>query len=151
MKYFRNGLCNNGSQPVQPHINQLIAGMFIAFIKKNIYIFLALSLLCVCQYVRAYTLRPIIDKEGLSNSCVLSLYQDHSGLLWMGTIDGISSYNGRNVRPFLFDKNKKGLSGSLINNIIETDDGIIWAFNYYGLDKLDKYNNQSTFFQKPCL
>ena len=73
---------------------------------------------------------------------MVSLCQDRSGLLWIGTIDGINSYNGREVRPFLYDRDKKELSGSVVEQLIETQDGQLWAATLYGLDRYDKYRNR---------
>ena len=106
------------------------------------FIIFALPSLVSFSLSHAYTLRQIFDKDKLSNSCVVSLCQDRSGLLWIGTIDGINSYNGREVRPFLYDRDKKELSGSVVEQLIETQDGQLWAATLYGLDRYDKYRNR---------
>ena len=106
------------------------------------FIIFALPSLVSFSLSHAYTLRQIFDKDKLSNSCVVSLCQDRSGLLWIGAIDGINSYNGREVRPFLYDRDKKELSGSVVEQLIETQDGQLWAATLYGLDRYDKYRNR---------
>ena len=53
----------------------------------------------VCQSV-AYTLRQIDNTDGLSNSAVLSLAQDETGRLWIGTCDGLNLFDGREVTFF---------------------------------------------------
>lgn len=96
---------------------------------------------------QAYTLRPINDKDNLLNSCVVSLCQDRSGLLWIGTIDGICAYNGKEVRPFLYDRDKRELSGSVVEQLLEARDGQLWATTIYGLNRYDKYHNRLTSYQ----
>jgi signal transduction histidine kinase/DNA-binding response OmpR family regulator/ligand-binding sensor domain-containing protein len=104
------------------------------------YLFLTIVVLHTPAF--GYTLKPIIDPNRLSNSCVSSLYQDQSGLLWLGTIDGLNSYDGREVLPFIYDRDKNELSGSHAEQVIETRDGRIWISTYYGLDRYDKYANR---------
>lgn len=90
-----------------------------------------------------YNLRQFSNTDGLSNSAVLSLYQDSEGFLWLGTCDGLNLYDGVNIRPLTFANNKR-LSGNIIEEIIETENGTLWMQTNYGLDKVDKYKRTIT-------
>lgn len=90
-----------------------------------------------------YNLRQFSNTDGLSNSAVLSLYQDHEGFLWLGTCDGLNLYDGLNIRPLSFPDGQN-LSGNIIEEILETENGTLWVQTNYGLDKVDKYKRTVT-------
>lgn len=102
---------------------------------------LILSILATHSY--GYNLRQFSNIDGLSNSAVLSLYQDNEGFLWLGTCDGLNLYDGLNIRPLTF-AGGQNLSGNIIENILETENGVLWIQTNYGLDKLDKYKRTVT-------
>lgn len=57
-------------------------------------------------------------EQGLSQLTVTSIYQDELGIIWFGTREGVSRYNGNSmevIKPILNDTNS--LSGNLIRNI----------------------------------
>lgn len=97
---------------------------------------LILSVLTSHSY--GYNLRQFSNIDGLSNSAVLSLYQDNEGFLWLGTCDGLNLYDGLDIRPLTFNEGQN-LSGNIIESILETENGTLWIQTNYGLDKLDKY------------
>ena len=49
---------------------------------------------------QAYNTYRISSKEGLSNSSVLSLYQDKDGYLWAGTCDGLNILDGNDIEIY---------------------------------------------------
>ena len=102
-----------------------------------------LILSILANYSYGYNLRQFSNMDGLSNSAVLSLYQDNEGFLWLGTCDGLNLYDGLDIRPLTFAEGKN-LSGNIIENILETENGILWIQTNYGLDKLDKYKRTVT-------
>lgn len=83
---------------------------------------LILSILATHSY--GYNLRQFSNIDGLSNSAVLSLYQDNEGFLWLGTCDGLNLYDGLNIRPLTF-AGGQNLSGNIIENILETENGVL--------------------------
>lgn len=98
-------------------------------------------MLCAFQYATGQNLRQISSREGISNNAVLSLCQDVDGYIWMGTCDGLNSWNGNEVQ--LFQSNIKGtnrLSGNLIEEITTTKDGLFWVRTNHGLDKFNPIN-----------
>jgi len=54
-------------------------------------------------------------EQGLSNNAVTSIYQDHNGLMWFGTYDGLNRYDGYN---FTIYRNEFNDTSSLANNRI---------------------------------
>ena len=62
----------------------------------------------------AYSLKQFSSKNGLSNSAVLSLCQDSKGLIWIGTCDGLNTYDGKSIRLYNPVNVDNKLSGNLI-------------------------------------
>ncbi|MCU0642966.1 MAG: histidine kinase, partial [bacterium] len=65
--------------------------------------------------------------QGLSQSTVASIVQDHDGFMWFGTIDGLNKFDGYNFTVY---KNNPGDSGSIADNWITSlflgRDGTLW-------------------------
>ena len=110
---------------------------------KNRHYFPQVSLLicilcCFPHLIHAYSLRQFSNKNGLSNSAILSLYQDHQGVIWIGSCDGLNIFDGTNIHVYNpANPTKASLSGNLINDIMETEKEVLWIQTNYGLDRLD--------------
>lgn len=109
---------------------------------------LLICILCCFPYmVHAYSLRQFSNKNGLSNSAILSLYQDHQGIIWIGSCDGLNVFDGSNIHVYSpVNTSKALLSGNLINHIMETEKDILWIQTNYGLDRLDTKSQTSRSF-----
>lgn len=101
-----------------------------------VFFFLSYSITCY-----AYNLSQISSREGLSNSSILSLYQDRDGFMWFGSCDGLNMYDGRTIQIYKPTDSKNKLSGNLIEQIIGNSDNTLWVHTNYGLDKIDKNKN----------
>ena len=110
---------------------------------KNKHYFPQVSLLicilcCFPHLIHAYSLRQFSNKNGLSNSAILSLYQDHQGVIWIGSCDGLNIFDGTNIHVYNpVNPTKAPLSGNLINDIMVTEKDVLWIQTNYGLDRLD--------------
>lgn len=51
------------------------------------------SLVALFSY--SHNLKQITNRDGLSNSSVICLFQDSERFLWVGTYDGLNMYDGR--------------------------------------------------------
>ncbi|HEY9262531.1 ligand-binding sensor domain-containing protein, partial [Chitinophaga sp.] len=80
-------------------------------------------------------------EQGLSNNAVTSIYQDHNGLMWFGTYDGLNRYDGYNFTTY---RNEFNDAGSLANNriacITEDHNNRLWIGTRRGVSI---YNNRS--------
>lgn len=56
-------------------------------------------------------------EHGLENNTVLSIFQDSTGLLWIGTLEGLNSYNGEEFESY-------SMSDSVVGNAIHFIDKI---------------------------
>jgi signal transduction histidine kinase/ligand-binding sensor domain-containing protein/DNA-binding response OmpR family regulator len=97
----------------------------------------------------AYNLYQLSNKEGLSNSAILSICQDNERFIWIGTADGLNLYNGADISIFKPGKNSKGnLSGNLIEEVWEGEKGIIWINTNHGLNRYDKKTQKTDRFNE---
>ena len=119
---------------------------------KNRHYFPQVSLLicilcCFPHLIHAYSLRQFSNKNGLSNSAILSLYQDHQGVIWIGSCDGLNIFDGTKIHVYNpANPTKASLSGNLINDIMETEKEVLWIQTNYGLDRLDTKHQTSKSF-----
>ncbi|NDW11478.1 response regulator [Bacteroides sp. 214] len=73
-------------------------------------------------------INTITDREGLSQNTVRCLMEDSKGFIWMGTINGLNRYNGKDfmlVKPQ--SEEPETLSDSRIRSIHEDKHGYIWV------------------------
>ena len=72
-------------------------------------------------------------KEGLSQSSANSIIQDHLGLIWLGTQDGLNRFDGYDVETFKHQiKQPKTLSSSYVLQLYESSDHTLWVATQNG-------------------
>jgi ligand-binding sensor domain-containing protein/DNA-binding response OmpR family regulator/nitrogen-specific signal transduction histidine kinase len=83
--------------------------------------------------------------NGLSNNSVLSIHQDSTGFIWLGTKYGLNRFDGRNFKIFKNDpKNKNSLSSNdYIKNLVSNGNKKMWVV----ADGLDLYNSEDNTFE----
>ena len=89
-----------------------------------------------------YDIGYIGIKNGLANNAVTSVYKDKRGLMWFGTYDGISRFDGYN---FLNFRNEPNDRNSLNNNRVVSICGTkneIWIGTKGGISVYDYLSNQ---------
>ncbi|MEO7766643.1 MAG: two-component regulator propeller domain-containing protein, partial [Ferruginibacter sp.] len=97
-------------------------------IKRPFFLFLLLSF-----YLLAFSQKKHIQFEhigtsaGLSQSNVMSIFQDSRGFMWFGTRDGLNKYDGYKFTIYKHDvADINSLSQNTIQDITEDSDGNIW-------------------------
>ncbi|MES2240302.1 MAG: response regulator [Bacteroidota bacterium] len=88
-------------------------------------------------------------ESGLANNAVTSVYKDKRGLMWFGTYDGISRYDGYNFSNY---RNQPKDDNSLINNRIVSICGTqneVWIGTKTGLSVYNYLTNR--FSRKYCV
>ncbi|AZG71920.1 EAL domain-containing protein [Shewanella livingstonensis] len=90
-------------------------------------------------------------KDGLNQNSITRLFMDSSGMLWIGTQDGLHSYNGVEFSLYLKQQgNSQAISGNFITNILQSPDGDLWVgTNNNGLNRLNLTTGQFTQFKQP--
>jgi len=79
-------------------------------------------------YAQQYNFSHLSIREGLSQSTVLAMHQDRSGLLWFGTNDGLNRYDGYEIRIFKRDRlDPTSVSDNWITALAEDEAGTLWV------------------------
>ncbi len=69
--------------------------------------------------------------QGLSNSQIHHVHQDPTGMIWIGTGEGLNSYDGKSFK--IYDKQNSKLSNDSIRAIESTGDNGLWIATDDGL------------------
>jgi len=76
------------------------------------------------------------DPNNLSNSEVLTIYEDKSGVFWIGTPGGLNKFD-RAKETFAYYMEKDGLPNDLIYDILEDSKGNLWLSTNKGISKFN--------------
>lgn len=80
------------------------------------------------------------QKEGLSGSIILSIFEDSQGTFWFGTYNsGLIHFDGE---KFTYLTTKEGLSSNDIQSVLEGPNGDIWVATARSLDRIRKQGQQ---------
>lgn len=118
---------------------------------KRLFIQIILIILCLSGQAQSkYYFKQFGTKEGLSQSKVTSILNDHKGYLWIGTEYGLNRYDGNQIKSFL---NKPEDSSSLPSNLIifVAEDALkeIWVATFNKLVKFNRENDTFIPVKKP--
>ncbi len=116
---------------------------------KAIKIFLTFFMVFLQSYLPAQTptipFKHITTANGLSQSSVIAIAQDHQGMLWFGTRDGLNRYDGNKIKVFRNDpNNENSISNNDILDLAVDNAGNLWIATYNGLNKYDLENEKFT-------
>ncbi len=99
--------------------------------------------------VKYLKMEALTINNGLSQGMINSIYQDHFGFMWFGTMDGLNRYDGYHFMVYNYDaEDINSISGNLITAIFEDSKGRLWvgtALN--GLNLFDRETEHFTRFQ----
>ena len=119
-------------------------------IKKSL-LALAMALIAIPLFAAAsgddaeYVFRRVGCPEGLSHSAVLSIFQDNTDLVWMGTYDGLNCYDGASMQTYRSDFRADGaLSNNIISSICQADGDNLWVNTFQSLNRLSKLSGEIT-------
>lgn len=73
-------------------------------------------------------------QDGLAGNSVYSIFKDRDGFIWFGTGDGLSRYDGKNIRSFTSDKYNLN-----IRQMYDTSDGTLLLLVGNSLRCFDRY------------
>ena len=78
-------------------------------------------------------------KEGLSQSQVLDMIQDHMGYLWFATQDGLNRFDGYAIKVYRHDPEQPGsLPYNAMHSLAIDDQGTLWIGGIGGLFSYDR-------------
>lgn len=98
---------------------------------------------------KSVTFQVISLEEGLSQSSVTCILQDHKGFLWFGTLDGLNRYDGYKVSIYRNQPdNPFSLPDNAITNLYQDSYNHIWiAVSNNGLTLYDHFTGRFFSFQ----
>lgn len=82
-------------------------------------------------------------RDGLSHNRVGTIYQDHFGFMWFGTLSGLNCYDGHNIELLEFDESDPFSPSDL--NVVWLKEGPqqrIWVKSHYGVFAYDTQKEQ---------
>lgn len=86
--------------------------------------------------------------QGLAHPRVYAILQDHIGLIWFATGEGLNRSDGTTITRFTFDPNDPNtIADNHIRALIEDRDGILWAATAGGLSRFERATQTFTRFQ----
>ena len=96
---------------------------------------------CIAATAQEYSFRFYGPAEGLRNLVVLSLAQDHSGYIWVGTEGGLYRYDGSRFRLM---SEPEGLPcATEVHGLFVASDGALWANTCAEIFRFDGQRFQS--------
>ena len=78
------------------------------------------------------------SKSGLPDDRIRSIFQDHNGFLWIGTMSGVARYDGFTFKNYYKTRLPNSISGNWAYAICEDSEKNIWIGTREGLNKFDK-------------
>ena len=93
------------------------------------------------------TWKTYTNLDGLASSIVTAIHRDPDGTLWLGTVGGVSRYDGKEFKTFT---QKDGLVDNRVLAINQDSDGVMWFGTWNGLSRYDGKEFR-TFTQKDGL
>ena len=107
----------------------------LSSIKIKLFVLLLFfSLKCFSQTIPC---KNITINDGLPSNNIKCIFKDSRGILWIGTEDGLCSYNGKDFK--IYNQNN-GLKYNNVWSITEDNDHNLW-FSFYG-DGIAKYDGK---------
>jgi diguanylate cyclase (GGDEF)-like protein len=88
--------------------------------------------LCVPMMSQVLPFETLGLKEGIPQSQVSALAQDHEGYLWVGTWGGLARFNGSNFKNFF---REDGLHSTRIQELLAAKDGTLWIATVAGVSR----------------
>jgi signal transduction histidine kinase/ligand-binding sensor domain-containing protein len=88
------------------------------------------------------------DPYSLNDDIVHSVYEDRSGVLWVGTHGGLSKQDRTANRFKLHQQGANGLSDNLVQALYKDQSGALWIGTFAGgLDRLDRNSKNLTVYR----
>ncbi|MBI1835901.1 MAG: hypothetical protein HYR91_01410 [Flavobacteriia bacterium] len=110
---------------------------------KLFFCFLTLFFVFVAHTQTSYRFRNYTISDGLSQSSVSNIIQDHTNALWIGTQDGLNRFDGKSFEIFNSD-NTKGIESEYIKCSAKSGNGQLWFGTANGLTN---YNIETERFE----
>ena len=107
----------------------------IALFRKYLLTSLILYVFCIdaAFALPAHKFTQYTSEDGLEEYVVQNILQDHQGLMWFATWDGLYNYDGYKFRRFEAGPNGIKPSHSRLDQLAEDRYGYLWMVSYDGV------------------
>ncbi|MEM6344213.1 MAG: two-component regulator propeller domain-containing protein [Bacteroidota bacterium] len=95
-------------------------------------------------HAQEYRIKQYGLADGLSQTSVKCLLQDHKGLLWIGTEDGLNRFDGYDFEVYKQRDGKVSLPSNWINFLFEDRQNHLWIATNAGLVRLNPRTEEWT-------
>ncbi len=82
------------------------------------------------------------DTTSIPNNSIITITEDKSNHLWLGTKAGVACINPYNLKCKIYRKELHNLDGNFDNKVFVADDGTIWTGNSEGLFLFNPQKNK---------
>ena len=77
-------------------------------------------------------------REGLADNFATAITEDKSGFIWIGTVKGLTRFDGRDCRNFTRQAgNPHSLSHRVVRSVLTAQNGTLWVGTQRGLNRYD--------------
>jgi len=112
------------------------------------WLFIVLLVSFATAQIKDIQFKHLTINDGLSHGWILSIIQDKYGFIWIGTNDGLNSYEGYNFRVYKNNpRDQYSISSSNVMFLFEDSRGDLWIGTATGLNLYDRKNDR--FIQYP--
>lgn len=109
--------------------------------------------LCLCLGVSAqsnyYSFSNYNENQGLVDNIIFCMFKDSKGILWVGTQNGLSRFDGSNFYNFKRKRNCNSLPHNSIESICEDKQGRIWGGTDNGIFCYNPLQNKFENYRAP--
>ena len=96
--------------------------------RSKYFIFLIVIFYCSPYLSSAQNKRLFDHNEGLSNSLINQVFQDHMGFIWAATEDGLNRFDGIKYTSYSHNKNEENsLKSNFVTSLAEDQNGNLWV------------------------
>ncbi len=118
------------------------------FLKNAVLCCFVLSVSTLVAQKRQLTFERFTLAEGMSQSSVVAIEQDHDGYMWFGTSDGLNRYDGYSFKIYLNDPtDSTTLSDNRIRSLYCDRSGNLWVGTHLGLNLLKRGEQKFRIFE----
>ena len=117
--------------------------------KKIVFILFFLSSFFDVIAQNTFNFNQLTIKDGLSNGMITCFLQDRTGLIWIGTSDGLNKYDGYQIQVFKHNpQNENSIGGNAIRCLFEDSRNNLWiGLKGGGLSRMNLMTGQFTTFR----
>lgn len=115
--------------------------------KNALIVLLSLSI-SIALHARELYFKHLGISDGLSQTCIQSIYQDEVGAMWFGSSEGLNRYNGKEIKIYQPSQDREGLTNNEITDLCGDGKGHVYLRSGNDLVVFNLYKEQFTCLRK---